>query len=147
MAAFMSLLFPFTHAVNENTRRLDAKNNAMQLAIATKQFHAEYGHLPLSSANDSADLSPENGVLLDVLRARDEQENPRGIVFFESREDRFRGSALVDPWGQPYRIVLDTNGDGQINVGNKMLRTPVAVWSIGKNGRDEAGAGDDIPSW
>lgn len=41
---------------------------------------------------------------------------------------------ILDPWGQPlrYRIL------------NRNTRIPVQVWSIGRNGVDENGGGDDI---
>jgi hypothetical protein len=140
-------LLPSKSAARENANRVKAKNTAAQLVLATNQYYREYGRLPLSTAHQNADFSPANGALLDVLRGLNPQENPRGIVFFETPADRFRGSALVDPWGRPYRIVLDTNYDNQINLGGQFISMPVAIWSMGKNGRDESGAGDAIASW
>jgi general secretion pathway protein G len=45
---------------------------------------------------------------------------------------------LKDSWGNPYKYVYPgTHG------GNK----PYDLWSLGANGKDEAGAGDDIANW
>jgi hypothetical protein len=49
-----------------------------------------------------------------------------------------RNQELIDSWGQPYRLRLQQprhNKDG------------VDLWSCGRNGRDEDGAGDDIKNW
>jgi hypothetical protein len=43
------------------------------------------------------------------------------------------GRTLLDPWGNEYRIGLDTRGD-------------LRIWSCGINGKDESCGGDDISS-
>lgn len=52
-----------------------------------------------------------------------------------------------DPWSNQYRIVLDTDGDGHVNIGSVRVKAIAAAWSCGPNGIDEKGAGDDIVSW
>ena len=41
-------------------------------------------------------------------------------------------------------------GDGKMTMGDKEVYASVVVWSVGKNGIDEEGSGDDIwsfPAW
>ena len=144
---FLTLMFPLVGRVKGNAQRMEAKNMDMQLVTALKQYHIEYGKFPLASTKLDTDSEPDNGAVLDVLRAVNTSDNPRRVAFFVARAESFRGSALVDPWGHPYRIMLDTNLDNQLNVGSEVVQQNVVVWSLGKNGRDESGMGDDIPSW
>ncbi|MCI0343790.1 MAG: type II secretion system protein GspG [Planctomycetales bacterium] len=40
-----------------------------------------------------------------------------------------------DPWGRPYRYE------------RVAPRGPIRIWSVGGDGRDERGGGDDVASW
>lgn len=44
----------------------------------------------------------------------------------------------VDSWGREFRMRCPGHDGGD---------TPSDVWSVGSNGVDEGGAGDDIPNW
>ncbi len=64
------------------------------------------------------------------------------------------GGYFVDPWGNPYKYMLDYNQDRNLHVwfdGNSWdvdLKQPVAVWSTGKNGSDRlADSDDDVRNW
>lgn len=50
----------------------------------------------------------------------------------------------VDPWSQGYAIRLDSDHDGQVVVGDQLVPTRWAVWSFGRNRRNEEGMGDDL---
>lgn len=56
-------------------------------------------------------------------------------------------SLLLDIMNQPYRFVFDRDGNGFVTVGELRINSSVAIWSVGKNGIDEKGCGDDIHSW
>ncbi|HAS81484.1 MAG TPA: hypothetical protein DCS43_02095 [Verrucomicrobia bacterium] len=50
-----------------------------------------------------------------------------------------------DPWGNRYRIALDTDYDGKVTAMSENLRLSVAVWSAGADGTDDTD--DDVTSW
>ncbi|MES2568454.1 MAG: hypothetical protein V4710_00180 [Verrucomicrobiota bacterium] len=138
----------------------------------------------------------ENSALFIVLRAIDTEPNknhvlnPRRIVFFEgkaaSNPEAPRGGflekippgamgkpgmpasdrCLLDPWGRQYCIVIDTNGDGLIDVDQfyhdfketERPYTEVGVFSMGQDNRvgtekapnlyrGKSIRSDDIISW
>jgi hypothetical protein len=70
---------------------------------------------------------------------------PTAYVFVERRVDLTRERSwpisLVDPWGRPCRAgaLTDITGNPTID--------PCFVYSVGPDGQDAFGAGDDITSW
>lgn len=54
---------------------------------------------------------------------------------------------LLDPWGNPYHIEIADLNVSNILVSGTEIKTSVAVWSNGKNRKNEIGNGDDICSW
>jgi type II secretory pathway pseudopilin PulG len=129
-----------------------------------------------------------NSALFDILRAipspnnPDSIYNPRKIVFIEAKPvpdpKHPRGGILdsadapaglkgcyFDPWGHQYCVVMDTNGDGQLDLapfykdftGTSAPRTGVGAFSLGVDGqpgkkgnhryRDGTDRSDDIVSW
>jgi hypothetical protein len=54
---------------------------------------------------------------------------------------------ILDPWGNPYHIEIAALNESNIVVSGTEIRTSVAVWSNGKNKKNEFGEGDDICSW
>jgi hypothetical protein len=50
---------------------------------------------------------------------------------------------LVDTWGRPFRVVAWVAPNNTNSPTSKIIEN-VRIWSLGPNGRDENGAGDDI---
>jgi hypothetical protein len=65
----------------------------------------------------------DNTIVQDIVR-----ENSPNNAFF--LRDAIKDNEIVDPYGYPFRVQVR---DGV-----------VIVWSIGMNGKDERGQGDDI---
>jgi hypothetical protein len=61
--------------------------------------------------------------------------------------DNNKGNLFLDPWCMPYYIKLSGMNEKPVVLGSRKIDSPVAVWSGGKNGRNELGEGDDISSW
>lgn len=154
--------------------RAQAKNDAMQLITAIKAYDTEYGRLPLTNLHHAFIDETSQAHLLRVLRALDHTANPRRVVFFETRDAVLKrhwwfqqpsygaglhptSGALLDPWGQPYRIVLDSDYDRKIQSpyqDDKEISAYVIVWSIGKDGvqgsvgkKNILKESDDVVSW
>ncbi len=75
--------------------------------------------------------------------------NPRGRVFIYIDPEYLdpESKEFLDPWGTPYHIIIDLDADQVVTVGDRNIQRTVAVWSSGKNKKNEWGTGDDIASW
>jgi len=143
------------------TRRI-----CMTMDQAVLAFHDEYGQLPGTSAA-KADVSVTTnstkgarlvGILLGMEPDSGRRENIKQIRFFEAPEakgtrdgvhysaDGKSVEALYDPWGGPYRVLIDGDYDDQLPdpSGSGKVERRVLTYSFGKNGRDEGGRGDDV---
>ncbi len=98
---------------------------------------------------------------MNVLRAVAGPGNPgysvnsKRIAFIEVREAEPGWSGLdqqgnfLDPWGQPYQIVLDTDLDNSCDISGSIygrrIGEGMAVWSCGPD--RESDTVDDVLSW
>ena len=154
--------------VHQQARKAEARNSDTALTAGLKAYFVEYGHWPDFTGDGLFLDEPRQGQLMRVLLADDVVDNPRKIIFFEARDvtetsGKYRGGfnpktdVLYDPWGQPYRIALDTTGTGTIAnpyPDDGPISASVLVWSLGKDGQQGAPANphtaqgsDDILSW
>lgn len=137
---------------------------ATSVITAVDSYRSEYGGMPIPEGVTPAEGGsefvtdqPEGVALLRLLA----DENPRRLPLLRVREGRNRkdgvrydksGSvtALHDPWGNPYHIILDTKGDGVL-VAKRGKKTETIrgrkciVFSAGKDRK--LGTRDDYRSW
>jgi len=169
----LGLAFPVFQGVLERAKKMQAKNDVTQIVTAVNAFYTEYGKYPL--VTDDTPIA-NNSDLLYTLRGAAyganalNAVNTRQIVFISPAEDTSQtnpkgkiGSTgqFYDPWGQPYKIVIDGNYDNQITnpytadtgAGPGTLRQGVLAWSYGKdtklgnNGDGKYKNSDDVISW
>lgn len=152
LGILMALLFPAVGAAINTAKRAQAKNDATQIATALKGYYTEYGRWPTGAAENYGDLT---GLLLETIRASNNTENPRQIVFLEVNNYKkgksgVDGSTFVDPWKQPYKVKIDADYNNKIESlpntstsDNATVNGTVAVWSIGvpKKGSEKNGSG------
>lgn len=159
-----------SHPPQVNTRTV-----LNDLRVALFNFHVDYQRFPgQPDKARPADLRIEStGAFLDCLINQNTEWNPQKIVYIDVPKARdgkggyipaegSNPSRLVDRWGSPYVILLDTNGDKTVenpdvknsdpqillHVGEPpppTLATEVAAFSLGID--KVAGTGDDIVSW
>jgi len=169
----LGLAFPVFQGVLERAKKMQAKNDVTQIVTAVNAFYTEYGKYPLVTddtpiANNSDLLYTLRGVAYGANLGN--AVNTRQIVFISPAEDTSQtnpkgkiGSTgqFCDPWGQPYKIVIDGNYDNQITnpytadtgAGPGTLRQGVLAWSYGKdtklgnNGDGKYKNSDDVISW
>lgn len=125
IAVLAGLSFPVLSGVMDRAKKVQAKNDIVQLVTATNAFYTEYGRLPVLSTigADGTYDGTNNDHLLNVLRgtatAGEQGEmNPRKIAFISPPVAKNaaapRGGLGVndgkyyDPWGTAYHIRLDT---------------------------------------
>ncbi len=172
----LGLLFPAYQGAQNQARKVQARNDVTQIVVAVTAYYTEYGKYPLSPsspADTTYGRTVTNDKILNELRSVDATDNPRGIVFISPPYAKDAGDPRAgistapgnagqyfDPWGQPYRIRVDTNYDNQVSnpypADNSVpnIRQGAIAWSSGKDGKapDNGGAqsaknSDDVISW
>jgi prepilin-type N-terminal cleavage/methylation domain-containing protein len=160
IAVLMGVLFPVFGQVRESANKTRAKNDALQLVTAVRNYYSEYGRYPLPASAADADFpygpgGTKNGDLLDELRginSSSDSINPRGIRFLEVADAKSssapKGGIVpsgtskgnwVDPWGTQYAIVIDGNYNNEINISSiyndlgTTVQIAVGVASYGKD--------------
>lgn len=127
------------HSTFSSSIYISGKSRLIALRIAISAYESAYGFLPFPDhPEDREFLASQYDELVADLRGG----NPRQIRFLERA-----GDGHLDPWGHRPKVLLDSNGDGQISIDGVAVAERVLIYSFGKNGVDEGGAGDDIASW
>lgn len=146
LAVLMVLLSPRMGEGLQAAPKAQAKNDVVQIAVAITAFHNEYGRLPSTNAG----VQEVRGDLLGALTGEPSAANPRQITFLEvqaakKHKSGIRQGTFVDPWGAPYKLKLDTDGDGKLkdvgparNLTPVITNTVVAVWNDPSTHRDWA---------
>jgi prepilin-type N-terminal cleavage/methylation domain-containing protein len=150
IAILAGLAFPAVSGALGSGRKAQARNDVAQLGAAIKAFQLEYGRLPVSGTATADNLDAPNTNVISALIASNEL-NPKGIVFFEAKQAKSgkggldTGGVYKDPWGNPYKFLLDTSYDNRIILGGQTNFTTVIVESGGPDGRMSA-TNDNISS-
>ncbi len=170
IAVLAGLLFPAAQSVLERAKKVQAKNDLIQLVTAVNAFYTEYGRYPTSQTSDaSAIYGPghlKNDAVINELRAKNAVLNTRQIIFFSPPEDTSQLSPkgkigsdgqFCDPWGSAYSIAIDADYDNQVTnpytadtgAGPAAIRQGVVTWSIGKDKMQGTSfnTSDDVISW
>lgn len=150
-----------------------AQTTLASIVIACAQFETDYDRLPIpKSAPKGADAVCDSGVkegVVSALKGMDIEQNPKVIDYLSAlpeakiTKDKLRAGglhketdktvALYDPWGHPYHIALDLDGDRSIAdpTAKKDAKAPgikksAIAWSAGPDGKLETWD-DNICSW
>ncbi|MEP6810889.1 MAG: prepilin-type N-terminal cleavage/methylation domain-containing protein [Chthoniobacterales bacterium] len=177
IAVLMGIAFPVFQAVQESAKKVQAKNDLVQIVTAVNAFYTEYGKYPLPTGTSGEEYvygsSGSTKILFDSLRGLDPTANPRQIEFIKPPDAKDQANPrggmgitdgqFYDPWSKPYLVSIDADYNNEVtnpytsNAGAvPRLRAGVIAWSLGK---DKAGASptggdkksgvfaDDIISW
>lgn len=132
--AILGILISLVTAGAQAARRrgavTEAKTTIAALETAIAMYESDMGEYPPTG----------NEALVAAL-----QDDPEDIdwdgPYMEFKQDELNGAQLVDPWGNPYDY-LSVNGGAP-----KHRERSYDLWSLGPNGVDDGGAGDDIVNW
>lgn len=136
------------------------KTTMQDIKIATGHFHTEYNRFPLPMpVDEKVDTTLRSrGVWIAALLGQEDSLNPRKIKFVDLPESRDgkRGlikegseQVLVDPWGELYHVIMDTNADNRIanpEDATKSLNGSIFIYSSGPD-RDPKTWTDNVCSW
>ena len=150
----------FVPVMSRSTRYPIEKVEIKGLELAIKGYHTEYNRFPPLDITDENQFIESKGLLIEILTAKGETGNPRGIAFYDpqsrSTRPKLNGSSeavdkmnVRDPRGYPYRIYLDWNDDGRIanpKDPSSFISSSVIVYSAGPDG-DYNTWQDNFTSW
>ena len=168
--------FAAGNAAIQRARKATALATVVALEQAVNNFYTEYGSIPTKATEDTEieTNSAEGKDLLKVLLGIEtgtDQMNPRAIKFLSVKEGKAKGNSggtgglvysgkeatavqgLYDPWGGPYKLMLDCDYDERIttaptNGGGATLNgRRVAAWSEGGDYNGAKKPADDVKNW
>ncbi len=165
--------FAAGQAAIQKAKKTTALATCTALESAVNNFYTEYGAMPADPIPTSAmsSTTATGLTLIKVLLGTDDDEslklNPRKIKFLSVKEGKKGGpnggingllyegttpKGLYDPWGGPYKIMLDDKYADVVKPEYKPAVTlngrKVAAWSLGADGTKGAGANtDDVITW
>ncbi|HEY1084352.1 MAG TPA: prepilin-type N-terminal cleavage/methylation domain-containing protein [Prosthecobacter sp.] len=187
IAILVSLAVPVTNIVMRKAQELKIKATMKDIQVAIGHYRTEYNRFPIdpnSATGGDSDLEPflTDGTTqptINILMANVDTSgastnmNPRKLKFLDlpaAKNNQFgvidpSGGAgdgtpvqLVDSWGLPYKIALDTNFDNRLQNPDKSsndqkissqapeyLNASVAIYSFGADRQEFTK--DDIVSW
>lgn len=154
-----SMAFPVITGVMNKARKVKTLAVIKDLQVGVKGYLTEYNHYPSEKTDDDEETRTDEGDLLAILLASSSQTkmNGRGIKFVDlpvakngrgglvgQSEDDYQ---LLDEWGKPYTVIMDSNGDEKVrnpdtenedphfsSDASEMLPVGVAIYSLGENG-------------
>ena len=123
IAILIGLLFPAINGAQKQAKKVQAKNDLVQIVTAVNAFYTEYGKYPTNATTDvtyGPGGSPtENGGLFNELQGLSNTFNTRKIVFINppNAKDqnnprsgiRVSTGGYYDPWGTEYAVAMDAN--------------------------------------
>ncbi len=132
--AILGILISLVTAGAQSARRrgavTKAKATIASIETAVAGYEGDMGAYPQSGIDN----------LVKAL-----QEDPGNVdwggPYMEFKQDELKDGKLLDPWGNPY-VYLSVNGGAP----QHRLHS-FDLWSLGPNGVDDSGAGDDIYNW
>jgi len=160
------MAFPVVTGVMERARKVKCLSTIKDLNVAINAYRTEYNHYPSEQKQEDEIRTNAASKLIQVLLAAESQQkqdglNPRGVKFIDlppakngrggligTSSDNYE---LVDEWGKPYYVIMDTDGDDKVK--NPDLRNSdpkisgdapqelplgVAVYSLGADGEKSA---------
>ena len=137
-----AILTPAVDNAFKKGRVTRARAEMSSIVAAIQAYASEYGHMPVGRDNGYGDHvymgewgedmaivgNPrETKYVFNILRGMDRTNNPKGMVFLEVPERAMTGECLLrkhtytaeegyylDPWKNPYILVMDTDFDNQV---------------------------------
>ncbi len=114
-----------------------ARLAVVSVNAAIRNMHDDNNaHLLTSSLNGADAIMRTDKKLTDVIVGNDRENNPSGKNYLGPHE--LKNDAVVDPWGNPLRVIIDTNGDGMVQepaeYGGRMMKDKSLVDSAGADG-------------
>jgi len=167
--------FAAGNAAIQKAKKTTALASAAALESAVNNFYTEYGSAPVANlATDQPPFETDKAAGVTLLRVLLGAEgtgtsvlNSRAVKFLSVKEGKRVGTrgmngliysttgvpeGLYDPWGGPYKVMIDGDYDEQITVtptggvAARLNGRKVAAWSEGADYKSSR-PGDDVITW
>lgn len=133
-----AIIMPALKGARTAARKAEARQAVKSIVVAVKYYPLEY-HGAYPEGNDSGadtEYTAGNSSLMRILIAEnDDGANEKEKVFLEAPVKYLRqetGWNYLDPWGNPYQIVVDTDRDGTVTgPSGEIIKQSVIAWSLG----------------
>jgi prepilin-type N-terminal cleavage/methylation domain-containing protein len=156
IAVLAGLLLPALAGVRDKAHATRARAEMKALQTAISMYESDYGYLPMPPPSPAADIllsDAQYTALIQTLQNVAPCGNARGKRYLDVSTKQGPG-VFNDPWGQPYKVFLDLDYDGDIEANLDATYGPyekvygrVAVFSLGKDAVSNKGDKGDINSW
>ncbi len=114
IAILVGLLYTVTTTIPENARKSQARTEVRSIALALKAYKVDNGKWPNQTQGETDTTYFANNYL--VIRELI-GSNVRGKVYLDVPTNRLNpDGSYFDPWGTPYVICMDENGDNQVHI-------------------------------
>jgi prepilin-type N-terminal cleavage/methylation domain-containing protein len=123
IAILAGLLFPVILGASKKAKEKQALAETRTILAAIKSYRQEYGKWPaqVQAAQDTTYITNNNLVIQPLLGSNNlaVNDNPKNKIFLNlqvnTNNPDYAGNYL-DPWGIPYVICMDENGDNNLSI-------------------------------
>ena len=161
IAILAGLILGAVSMAQASGRNTQAKADISSITMALRGVEMTYGKI----VNKNTEVTDENGKIKDYdafiaeLSVPKDSKltlniNKRKTVFLEPKAGFDPSKAYTDndnikflwrdPWGNPYNIYLNVDGEKVLKIGEKTLATDIAIYSTGPNGTNDEGCNSDL---
>jgi prepilin-type N-terminal cleavage/methylation domain-containing protein len=169
IAMLAGLVVSGANSAIRRARDLSCATAARGVNQGIRDYEVDYNRLPITGnvGEQVIELTSGSSLLAVLLGSNEGKLNPQRIRYIEPQQGKSGagglvgdegGYALMDPWGMPFQVVIDADGDGRIanpdqqNSDSKTaadapatLLTKAIVYSFGAD--KIAFTKDDVRSW
>ena len=128
IAILAGMLFPVIIGVRARAREKQAAAETRTILMAIKAYRQEYGKWPAQwqAAQDTTYIISNFCVIQPLLGSNWNNFNPKNKIFLpfqvSSNNPDYAGNYL-DPWGIPYVICMDEDGNNSLLISNVLFYT------------------------
>lgn len=150
LALLVTLGSKSLRSARTSAKKAQAMVEMQSIETAIKSYFNTYGKLPVEQQKqgqqDPAPSTAFSQEVIQILSAAHPTENPRGIVFIDPPAPAL--GPFLDPWNEPYLILLDTKYDGKIVYAGETLKRTAGVVATGLYlSQPSSNTNDLIKSW
>lgn len=121
IAILAALMFQVIIGARKKALERQALAESKLIFTAINAYRQEYGKWPAQwqTANDTTYIKSNKCVILPLIGSNWSGFNPKNKMFLPLQTNSLDSDGnYLDPWGSPYVICMDENGDNQLSIFN-----------------------------
>jgi len=127
---FIGLLSPALNKARKQAKKQKAKAMIGSIEVALNMYYADWGFYPNEVTNSNN--------FANTLGTQQTSGTLAYGPYIQFKTSEINVNAALDPWGSAYRYDKSSPPHNSATFD---------LWSIGPNGTDDSGGGDDITNW